>query len=109
MDEPFDILIDSVDPIVVAHGIVLRLGKSHIGDGKDGGRTITQEDVGTIRMHFEHAKLMAFLLRRALAGYEQQFDVSVSVPASILNFNQISDGEWDEFWSDVDVPQLGEG
>ena len=109
MGEPFDILIDSVDPIVVGHGIVLRLGRTQIADAQDGGRTITQEDVGTIRMHFEHAKLMAFLLRRTLAGYEQQFDVSVSVPGSILNFSQITDKEWDEFWSDVNVPQLGEG
>ena len=109
MDVPFDISIDSVDPIVGAHGIVLCLGRTAVGDAEDGIRTITQEDVGIVRMSIEHAKLTAFLLRRAIAGYEQQFDVSVSVPASILKSSQISDREWDKFWSDVSAPQLGEG
>lgn len=62
------------------------------------GKTPPSEPQATVRMSVEHAKVVAFLMRRQILVQERQAGVVYSVPAQVLNAMGVSPEDWDAFW-----------
>ncbi|MCZ6479567.1 MAG: DUF3467 domain-containing protein [candidate division NC10 bacterium] len=50
-----------------------------------------------IRMSPEHAKVLAFILRRHVQDYERQTGITIDVPVQILNDLRIPPEDWRQF------------
>jgi hypothetical protein len=53
----------------------------------------------TVRMSVEHAKVVAFLIRRQILQQERETGVRYDVPPRILNGLGVSPEDWEAFWS----------
>lgn len=76
------------------HGIVLNMKKSppEPGPGK------VSETVARVWMSYEHAKMIAFMLRRHIMKVESDVGVSYPVPAKVLSNIGIGMEDWESFW-----------
>ena len=62
-------------------------------------RTETRETVARMRMSWEHAKAMTFLMWRHIRSIESNTAVSYPLSSKVLSDMQIGREDWDRFWS----------
>lgn len=61
-------------------------------------RTETKETVARIRMSWEHAKAMTFIMQRHVKTVERDVGVSYPMPSKVLSEMGIAKEDWDSFW-----------
>jgi len=57
-----------------------------------------KEPVARIRMSWEHAKSMTFIMARHIKKIEQETGVSYPIPTRVLSDMSIGLEDWDAFW-----------
>ncbi len=75
------------------YGIVLNFRK-----GPPEPRLETRETVARVRMSWEHAKAMTYIIWRHIRRVEQDTGVSYPVPAKVLSDMGIGKEDWENFW-----------
>ncbi len=75
------------------YGIVLNFKK-----GPPEPRMDIKETIARIRMSWEHAKAMTFIMARHIKKIEQDTDVSYPLSTKILSDMGIAKEDWDGFW-----------
>jgi len=97
MIEPFDVYVDQVMLAISPYGVALNFRKSSPKPAAPG--TVPQaDDVGTIRMSLEHAKIMTFLIKRQLDEAQSSLGVDVQIPIRLMNDLRIAPEDWQKFW-----------
>ena len=74
------------------YGIVLNFMKS-----PPVPRTETKETVTRIRMSWEHAKAMTFIMARQIKKVEEDQGISYPLPAKVI-MDIAAKEDWDSFW-----------
>ena len=97
MPDPLDVYCDQFQVHLGPYGAVLnfRLTQSQ---PPPQGTPVASDRVSTVRMSLEHLKIMAYMLRMQVVGYEQRFGVRIQLPQEVLNAGQIGREDWDAFW-----------
>jgi len=67
-------------------------------------RTETKETVVRIRMSWEHAKTMTFIMQRHVKRVERDTGVSYPMPIKVLSDMEIAKKDWDTFWKPESSP-----
>lgn len=75
------------------YGIIINVRKGPPEPGIE-----TTETVARIRMSWEHAKTMAFIMARHIKKTEQETGVSYPLPTRVLSDLQIGQEDWESFW-----------
>lgn len=76
------------------YGVVINLNKSHPEPG--GGKL--PETVARVRMSYEHAKMVAFMLCRHIKKIENESGISYPVSTKVLSSLGIGMEDWESFW-----------
>ncbi len=61
-------------------------------------RVATKKGIAKIRMSWEHAKAIAFILQRQIKAIEKENKVVYPIPPKVLSEMAITTTEWDQFW-----------
>jgi hypothetical protein len=75
------------------YGIVLNFRK-----GPPEPRMETRETVARVRMSWEHAKAMTYIMWRHIRRIEQESGVSYPIPPRVLSDMNIGREDWEGFW-----------
>ena len=78
------------------YGIVLNFMKS-----PPVPRTEIKETVSRIRMSWEHAKAMTFIMQRHVETVERDTGVSYPMSTKVLSDMGIAREDWDDFWKPI--------
>ncbi|MBI4338600.1 MAG: hypothetical protein HY680_01460 [Chloroflexi bacterium] len=97
MAEPFDVYSDGYTLAGGPYGVTITFTKSGAKPVAPGSNP-PMDDVGSIRMSWEHFKLMAFLMTRQVRQTEQQFGVQIPIPVQLLSSLKIAPEDWEHFW-----------
>ena len=100
MDEqrPFDEYADQFQIVMNPFGATINFVRSPAKPGAPG--TAAQNiDLGSIRMSWEHLKVMTFMMRRQVLESEANHGVRIPVSAATLNTVQIAPEDWEKFWN----------
>lgn len=97
MAEKFDEYIDAYLQAPTPYGVAVTFLRSAARPSAPGS-AVQRDEVGTIRMSWEHFKLMAFLMRRTMLEVEQQTGAKFPVTISVLNELRIAPEDWEKFW-----------
>jgi len=87
---------DMFEVVAGPYGIVLNFSK-----GPPEPRMDTKETVARIRMSWEHAKSMTFIMARHIKKIERDTGVSYPIPLKVLSDMGIGPEDWDSFWRPV--------
>jgi len=76
------------------YGVVINFSKSPAepGPGK------VPETVARVRMSYEHAKMVAFMLCRHIKKIEREAEISYPVHAKVLSSLSVGLEDWETFW-----------
>lgn len=97
MGEKFDEYIDAYLQSPTPYGVAVTFLRSDPRPSAPGSAG-QREEVGTIRMSWEHYKLMAFLMRKSVLDVERQVGVTFPVPITVLNNLRIAPEDSEKFW-----------
>jgi len=61
-------------------------------------RVETKETIARVRMSWEHAKAMTFIMQRHIRAVEQDTGVSFPIPTKVLSEMNIPGDDWEHFW-----------
>lgn len=61
-------------------------------------RVATKQGIAKIRMSWEHAKAMAFILQRQIKSIEKETKVDYPISEKVLGEMNIKPEEWVKFW-----------
>ena len=96
MDNHLDVYSDQWQFTLSPWGVnmTFQLRPAHPSQSEQG----SVEDVATVRMSIEHAKVMLVQLVRAIRSQEEGFGFSYELPAGLLEDMGIPHDEWVSFW-----------
>lgn len=89
-DAGFDVYSDSLQLTTGPYGIAIVFALS---PSRPNPQSVPEE-IGTVRMSLEHAKVMAMLLRRQLKEFERQAGFQIRVMPQAMNAAGLSDEDW---------------
>ena len=98
MAEPFDEYADQFTMQASPYGVSLNFLRSSRRPVAPGSN-VPSDDIGSIRMSFEHYKLMIFLMKRQMEELEGQLGIEVPVSRILMNQLKIAPEDWQKFWS----------
>lgn len=98
MPDAIDAYSDQLQMSVGPFGCVLNFLVTSPEPPPQGSPPASQR-VASIRTSLEHAKVVAFMLRRQVKLYESNASVNVPIPVEVLNSLHIGREDWEAFWS----------
>lgn len=84
---------DMFEVVAGPYGVTLNFRK-----GPPEPRMESRETVCRVRMSWEHAKIMTYVMWRHIRKMEQDKGVSYPAPPEVLSNLQIGKEDWDNFW-----------
>lgn len=96
MSEVFEGYSDTFEVVTNPYGIVFNFNLS------PANVRANPTEVARIRVSFEMAKVLTFLLLRLIKKREEETAVSYPIPVEVLNNLKIPKEDWDTFWRSHD-------
>lgn len=87
---------DMFEVVSGPYGIVLNFMKS-----PPVPRAEIKETVARVRMSWEHAKAMTFIMQKHVKQVEREIGVSYPVPIKVLSTMGVAPEDWDAFWKPI--------
>ena len=98
-NKPFDEYIDAYVAAPTPYGVAITFLRSAPKQAAP-GTPPQREDIGSVRMSYEHLKIMVFLLRRLVKEVEQQTGTIYQLPVGLLNDLRVAPEDWEKFWKE---------
>jgi len=99
-EDIFEAYSDSFDSMGNSYGMVLNFNLSPSKMGKE------PTTVVRVRMSWEMAKVLTFILRRYIKNAEAKRGLSYPLPIDLLNELKISPDDWDMLWMSENLDKL---
>ena len=88
---PLDAMVDSFTFATNPYGMIIKFAQSQENNA-------LPRSVSTIRVSFEHAKAMVYILKRMIIAQEAQVQRQYPIAADVLVAMGTNDHDWQAFW-----------